>query len=104
MKRIAYISHHVPSGQRFLYEADFASEADFLRHLNNWNRIGGGEYMYCSADPALTGPQVPMANQSRGKRINDQPRTGLDRLAADAQSGPKSELDKILTEIPNEGC
>ena len=103
MKRFKYISHHIPSGQRFEYEANFISEADFLRHLNKWNWQGGGEWVYRSENGAFP-PQIPMTDQSRGKRIEDQPRMELDRLAADARSGPKSELDKILSEIPSEGC
>jgi len=93
--RHTYISHHIPSGQRFEYEADFESDTDFLRHLNEWNRIGGGEYMYRSFNRSFP-PQVPMVNQSHGKRIGDQP-TRVNPLV-------EASIDELLGDEPQQGC
>ena len=77
MIRFKYIAHHITTGKQFRKEDEFSSETDFLRHLNNWNRMGGGDWLYFSDDhiapmlPAVSGAEV---------RIEDHSVAEVDRL------------------------
>lgn len=48
MLKFKYRSLNIPSGQSFLSEIECLSENDFLRHLNDWNRRGNGNWLYFS--------------------------------------------------------
>ena len=105
--RFKYISHNLPTGKRFEMEAEFDSETDFLRHLNDWNRCGGGNWKYSSVD--FIGTLAPSKNQSQGTRLPDQHATELDRLVAtgvwskDGVDRP-DEIDELIGDEPQAGC
>lgn len=44
--RFKYTSLHHPTGIVSTMEGDFDSEVDFFRHLNKWNVMGKGIYLY----------------------------------------------------------
>lgn len=106
--RFKYISRHISTGKRFEMEADFESETDFLRHLNDWNRSGSGNWQFCSVDLII--PRIPSKNQSQGIRLPDQHATELDRLVAtgiwskDGVNRPDAELDELMGDEPQAGC
>lgn len=105
--RFKYVQQQLPSGKRWEQEAQFESEQDFLRHLNDWNRRGAGTWLYHSID--LIVPHIPITRPAQGKALPEQHVTELDRLVAtgvwskDSAARP-DEIDEIIGEIPSNGC
>ena len=63
--RFEYQSLHHPTGLVSELFVECESEVDFLRHLNMWNRMGKGIYLYLTADHA---PKAHAAHDFKSTR------------------------------------
>jgi len=93
--RYDYISLHVGSGKRFHQSGQFSSEADFLRHLNEWNRNGCGDYVYYSVLPVA--PHIPVSGQTTITRMGN-------HIVKVPSGVVIDELDELLGDEPSQGC
>jgi len=108
MPQFSYVRQQLSSGKRWQHTNEFASEGDFLRHLNDWNRSGHGLWLYHSVD--LIPPHLPGAwIRKLDKELPPQHATELDRLVSTgiwSKDGADrlDALDDDLDETPSNGC